>query len=278
MVINLRSANLTDILSDYRPPRDLLAGRVILVTGAGAGIGRAAALAFSAHGASVILLGRTVQKLEAVYDEIEKQNAPAPAIVPVDLALATWKDYAQLADRIGQEFGRLDGLLHNAALFGTLTPLALYDLEQWSDVMRVNLHAPYLLTRACLPLLEKSPDASVIFTSTDVARKGRAYWGAYAVTGFAREGLMQVWADELETNTHIRMNSLDPGPVRTQMRAAAYPGEDPRTLPEPEAIMSMYLYLMGPDSRQVRGQTLSVAPAPRTGTTTHTPSTPTHTA
>jgi len=242
----------------YTPASKLLASRTILVTGAGDGIGRAAALAFAAHGASVILLGRTAAKLEKVYDEIEKHGAPQAAILPLDLAQATQAHYQQVAQTIEKEFGRLDGLLHNAADAGTQTPLELYEPDMWYRVMQVNLHAAWLLTRACLPLLRKSDDASIVFTSAGAGRKGRAYRGAYGVSCFGLEGLMQILADECATEGRVRVNSLDPGAVRTGMRARAYPGENPRTLPAPEDIMPAYLYLLGPDSRGVNGRALNV--------------------
>jgi NAD(P)-dependent dehydrogenase (short-subunit alcohol dehydrogenase family) len=241
-------------MKDYQPRPDLLAGRVILVTGAGDGIGAAAAMACAAHGATVILLGRTTRKLEKVYDAIEQAGYPQAAIYPMNLEGAAPKDYDDLAATIEQEFGRLDGLLHNASLLGTLTPLGQYDIEQWSKVMQVNLNAPFLLTRACLELLKKSDDASLLFTTSSVGRQGRAYWGAYAISKAANENMMQIWADELESNTHVRANSINPGAVRTSMRARAYPGEDPNTLPKPDEILATYLYLLGPDSNGVRGQ------------------------
>jgi Dehydrogenases with different specificities (related to short-chain alcohol dehydrogenases) len=241
-------------MHNYKPAPALLKDRVILVTGAGDGIGAAAAKAFAAHGATVVLLGRSARKLEKVYDDIERSGAPQPAIAPLNLEKAVPEQYLELATMLEKEFGRLDGLLHNAALLGTLTPLEQYDLKQWAQLMQVNLHAPYLLTRAMLPLLKNSKDASVLFTSSGVGRKGRAYWGAYAITKAADENMMEIWADELETNTSIRVNSIDPGAVRTAMRAKAYPGEDPNNLPRPEEIMSVYLYLMGPDSRGTTGQ------------------------
>lgn len=241
----------------YRARPDLLRGRTILITGAGSGIGRAAAIACARHGATVVLLGRNVAALEAVYDEIERIGAPQPAILPTDLSKGGIEQFEQLAATLKGEFSRLDGLLHNAAELGTLTPLHLYDLATWTQVMQVNLYAPYLLTRACLPLLQAAVDASVIFTSADVGRRGRAYWGAYGVSQFAREGLAQIWADELATNTSVRVNTLDPGAVATRMRTRAYPGEDAAGLAQPDAIMPAYLYLLGPDSRGVTGQTFS---------------------
>lgn len=244
-------------MHNYNPTPNLLMERVILVTGAGDGIGAAAAKTFAAHGATVILLGRSARKLEKVYDAIEQGGGPQPVIAPLDLEKALPEHYLELATMVEKEFGRLDGLLHNAALLGTLTPLAQYDLKQWAQLMQVNLHAPYLLTRAMLPLLKNSKDASVLFTSSAVGRKGRAYWGAYAITKAACENMMEIWADELEANTHIRVNSIDPGAVRTAMRAKAYPGEDPNALPRPEEILTVYLYLMGPDSRGTTGQRTS---------------------
>ncbi len=241
-------------MHNFKPAPDLLKDRVILVTGASDGIGAAAAKSFAAHGATVILLGRNIRKLEKVYDEIEASGAPQPAIYPMNLDGAATKDYTALAETLEKEFGRLDGLLHNAALLGTLTPMDQYDLEQWAKVMQVNLHAPYLLTRAVLPLLRNAADASVIFTSSQVGRKGRAYWGAYGITNAAVENMMEIWADELEANTPVRMNSIDPGAVRTTMRRLAYPGEDANTLPRPEEILAVYLYLIGPESRGTTGQ------------------------
>ncbi len=244
-------------MQPYEAPRDLLAHRVILVTGAGDGLGRAAALAYARHGASVILLGRTQKKLETVYDEIEQQGGPLPAIMPLDLGKAGMDAYQQVADGITQEFGRLDGLLHNAAFLGALAPFSLSSLEMWPQVMQINLNAAVLLTRACLPLLEQSPDASIVFTSDSVGRKGRAYWGAYGVSKFALEGFMQILAAELEGTTNIRVNSLDPGAVMTFLRTRAYPGEDHKLLPLPEQVMAVYLYLMGRDSAGVTGQALN---------------------
>lgn len=243
-------------MRDYQPSRNLLNGRVILITGAGDGLGRAASLACARHGASVILVGRTQKKLEAVYDAILAEQLAEPLLMPLDLATTGLRGFEEIATAIEREFGRLDGLLHSAATLGSLTPLAMYDLETWQKVMQVNFNAAYLLTRACLGALEKSADASVVFTTSDVARQGRAYWGAYAAAGAALESLAQVWADELSTNTRVRMNTLDPGAVRTALRAHAYPGENPQALPAPADVMPMYLYLLGPDSRGVSGQAL----------------------
>ncbi|MDJ0877369.1 MAG: YciK family oxidoreductase [Halieaceae bacterium] len=242
------------IPDNYQPAQDLLANKVILVTGAGDGIGREAALCFAQHGATVILLGRTGSKLDAVYDEIEAAGGPQPVIFEADMLAAGAEDYASLANSIQETFGRLDGLLHNASLLGERSPIANYKAQLWQDVMQVNVNAQVLLTQALLPALEAAANASIVFTSSGVGRKGRAHWGAYAVSKFATEGLMQVLADELENISKVRVNSLNPGATRTRMRAAAYPGEDPNTLKTAADLMPTYLYLLGDDSLGVTGQ------------------------
>jgi NAD(P)-dependent dehydrogenase (short-subunit alcohol dehydrogenase family) len=238
---------------DYIPPPDLLKDRIILVTGAGNGLGRTAARTFAAHGATVVLLGRTEQNLAETYDLIEQAGHPQPAILELDLQSAGEEDCYALGETLYLEFGRLDGLLHNAAQLALLSRIDDYDLQTWNKLLQINLTAPFILTQACLPLLRRSQDASILFTSDTVGRRGKAYWGAYGVSKFGLEGLMQTLADELE-NSPIRVNSIAPGAVRSRIRALAYPGEDPRSLPEPESIMPAYLYLMGPDSRGVSGQ------------------------
>ncbi|WP_396621393.1 YciK family oxidoreductase [Marinobacter sp. W-8] len=248
-------------MQDYQAPADLLKDRIVMVTGAGSGIGRAAAKAFAAHGATVILVGRTVSRLEEVYDEIEAAGHPKPAIVPMNFEGAAVKDYEELAMTLEDNFGRLDGLLHNAGILGARSPVELYDPETWNKVMHVNATAPFLLSRAMIPLLRKSDDASVIFTSSGVGRQARAYWGAYAVSKFAVEGLAQLLADELDDERHnIRVNSLNPGATRTGMRVLAYPAEDPKKNPDPEQLMPVYLYLMGRDSKGVHGQQIDAQP------------------
>lgn len=242
----------------YNPASDAMKDRVILVTGAGDGIGRAVSVALGRHGATVILLGRTVKKLEKVYDEIVEAGGPQPAIYPMDLEGAVWDDYIELADRIDQEYGRLDGLLHNAGILGDRSPIEHYNPVVWQRVMLVNATAPFLLSRACMPVLRKSKDASVVFTSSGVGRTGRAYWGAYAVSKFATEGLMETFADEMENVENIRVNAINPGATRTSMRAKAYPGEDPNTLKTAEDIAPKYLWLLGPASKGKQGISFDV--------------------
>lgn len=238
----------------YQPAPDLLKDRIILITGAGDGIGRAAALACASHGAQVILLGKTVARLEAVYDEIERAGGPQPALYPLHLRGATPEDYAEMHDTLEREFGRLDGLLHNAGILGQRRSIEHTTPADWNEVLQVNLTAPFLMTRALLPLLRVADDASIVFTSSGVGRRGRAYWGAYAVSKFGTEGLMEVLADELAGTSAVRVNAINPGPTNTAMRRAAYPAEEPTKNPFPEALMPLYLYLLGPDSRGVTGQ------------------------
>lgn len=235
----------------YQAPSDLLNDRILLITGAGDGIGKAAAKAFAAHGATVILLGRTIHKLEQVYDEIVAAGHPKPAIYPMNLEGAAPKDFDDLAATIKTEFGQLHGLLHNAAWMGANTPIAMYDVEIWYKVMQVNLNAPFMLTRACLPLMIEPGNASIIFTLDE---KNTAYWGAYGVSKAAITGFMKILADEMDTDKPVKVNAIDPGPVRTQMRMHAFPGEDPNENPMPDDIMATYLYLMGKDSDGEQGK------------------------
>ena len=240
---------------DYTAPAELLKDRIILVTGAGRGIGAEAARTYAAHGATVLLLGKTEKNLNTVYDEIVAAGHPKPVVIPLNLEKASNEAYQELGAMIEDEFGHLDGLLHNASILGPRTPLEQLSGENFAKVMQINVNAMFMLTSAMLPLLRLSKDASVIFTSSSVGRKGRAYWGAYAVSKFATEGLMQVMVDEMDDTT-IRANSINPGATRTDMRTHAYPGENPLNNPTPAEIMPLYLYLMGPDSKGVTGQAM----------------------
>ena len=242
----------------YTPSKDLLKERVILVTGAGDGIGRAVSKGLAAHGATVVLLGKTIKKLESIYDEIMQAGGPMPGIYPMDLRGATDKDHQDLAAVLAKEYGRLDGLLHNAGILGERAPIEHHDVRVWQQVMQVNLTAPFLLTKACLPLLYKSPDASVVFTASSVGRKPRAYWAAYAVSKAALEAFSAILADETEFRGTLRVNSLNPGAVRTEMRRLAFPAEDRSQLLSPEQLLPAYLYLLGPDSRGITGQQFEV--------------------
>jgi NAD(P)-dependent dehydrogenase (short-subunit alcohol dehydrogenase family) len=242
------------IPDDFTPHAGLLDQRVILVTGASSGLGKALAIECARAGATVILSGRNVAKLSRVYDEIESLGAPQPAIAAVDLATATAVDYDGLAQTVATEFGRLDGLVHSAGLLGDRTPLEQYDVPTWCKVLHVNLTAPFILTQVLLPSLRKSPDASVVFVSSGVARNPRAFWGAYAVAKAGLESVRSMWAQELEGEPNIRVNSVNPGRMRTPMRAAAYPAEDPNTLPTPAAVTGPFLYLLSAQARGTDGQ------------------------
>ena len=237
---------------------ECLKGRAVLVTGAGAGIGRAAALAYARAGAEVVLLDRDVAPLEAVYDAIVAAGGPTPAAHPLDLARATAADYAALAHALRDQIGHLDGLLHNAAVLELLTPLAFHPPETWEHTLRVNLTAPFLLIQACLPLLEAAPDGAVVFTSDACAVQPKGYWGAYAVAKAGADNLALMWAQELG-NTAVRIHVLDPGPVRTEMRLRTHPGAPSASWPPPEALMPVYVGLMGPGGRAYRGRRVVAA-------------------
>jgi NAD(P)-dependent dehydrogenase (short-subunit alcohol dehydrogenase family) len=242
-----------------RLPPGSHAGRVILVTGAGDGIGQAVAFALARQGATVGLLGRTQRKLERSYDRIVADGGPTPALLPFNLETATAPEYDALHGALEREFGRLDGLAHVAGILGMLSPIEHYDVPTWCRVLHVNLTAPFILTRTLLPLLRRSADASIVFTSSNLARQGRAYWGAYCASKWGAEGLMQVLAHELE-GTSIRVNSVNPGRVRTAMRREAYPAEDPAQRPEPASVTGPFVHLLGPASRGVTGQSLDCQP------------------
>lgn len=232
---------------------DALAGQVIIVTGAGDGIGKAAALDFASAGAHVVLIGRTQEKLEAVYDQIEANTQTEPIILPLDLNELTTESAQELAHGIEQTYDRLDGLLLNASVLGDKMSIAQYPPKVWNTVINVNLNSAFYMTQALLPLLETSPNGRIVYTTSSVGRESRAYWGAYAVSKFATEGLMQTLADELQNISRVRVHCINPGGTRTGMRAKAYPGEDPQTVPAPEVHMPLYRYLLSPLSQGYNG-------------------------
>jgi NAD(P)-dependent dehydrogenase (short-subunit alcohol dehydrogenase family) len=242
------------IPKDFTPDRDSLQGRAILITGAGSGLGRALAIECARAGASVILSGRNGAKLDLVYDEIEAMGAPQPAIAVLDLAVATAVDYDRLARVIDEEFGKLDGLVHAAGLLGDRTPLEQYDVPTWCKVLHVNLTAPFILTQVLLAALRKSEDASIIFVSSGVVKQPRPFWGAYAVSKAGLESVRSMLSEELEGEANIRVNSVNPGRMRTAMRAAAYPAEDPNTVPTAESVSGTFLYLLSSSGRGIDGR------------------------
>ena len=244
-------------MKNYQAEANELKDRIIVVTGAGNGIGKEIAIALGKYGATVILIGKTLKKLEATYDDIEEAGGPQPAIYPINLEGATDADIDTLASTLEKEFGHIDGLLHNAAKLGVLSRIDDYDLDTWYQVMQVNVNAPFMLTRALLPLLRQSQDASVVFTSDTVGRKGKAYWGAYGVSKFAIEGLMQILAEETRDSSPIRVNSINPGPTRSGIRASSYPGEVHEDNKPPSDLIPMYLWLLGAASKGHTGEAFS---------------------
>lgn len=244
--------------ADYLPNSNLLENKTILITGAGSGIGRCAALSYAKHHAQLILLSKTQKNLEDLYDEIVESfpNTPKPILCQIDLLNAQEENYETLINSLEEEFDHLDGLLHNASILGELSEIENQSSGIWDQVMQVNLKSNFLLTKACLPLLKRAPSASLLFTTSSVGRKGRAFWGAYGVSKFATEGLMQTLAEELENTSEVRVNCINPGGTQTKMRFTAFPAEDPNTIPKPIDIMNTYLYLMGDDSQTINGQSI----------------------
>lgn len=238
-------------------PGNCLANKVILITGAGDGIGRAAAIDFAQAGAHVVLLGRTQQKLEAVYDQIEQTTDTKPIILPFDLSKLSFQAAQEISHAIEQHYGRLDGVLFNASILGSKMSIAQYPEKQWSDVMQVNVNSAFYLTRSLLPMLETAENGRVVYTTSSVGRKGRAFWGAYAVSKFATEGLMETLADELGPTTDIRTFAINPGGTRTSMRASAYPGEHPDSVPEPQAHMPLYRFLFSNAAQPYNGLSIN---------------------
>ena len=239
---------------NYTPAPDLLKDRVILVTGAGQGIGKTAAIAYAQHGATVLLLGRNQKRLDGVYDEIVNAGYPEPMAFKLDLAQSNDEQFKAMAQAVFDQLGRLDGILHNAARFEGLVPLELQTLDQWMGTLRVNLAAPVALTRACLPLLTRAPDSAVVFTSETHGHAPTAYWGAFAVSKAGVETVVKIWSEELTPHLHLRMNAIVPGPVRSPQRLISHPAENREQLPTMESLMPLYLYLIGPDSRDENGR------------------------
>lgn len=240
--------------AEYTPSPDALANRVVMVTGASSGIGRACACACAKAGATVILLARDVPRLEQTYDQIVEAGGPEPVILPLDLNGATIDDYARVAEKIGQDFGRLDGLLNNAGLVGGLRPMRLLEPSDWTRLARVNLLGPWLLTQACLPLLDRAEDPAIAFTLDKQSR--RAYWGAYGVAKAGVAGLVDILSQELSGDHPIRVNGIDPGPVETRLRRQNYPGESGNSHSTPEQVAPAFVYFLGSDSRGITGRTV----------------------
>jgi len=218
-------------LLQYLPDEGLLKDRVILITGAGTGIGRAISLAYARYGATVVLLGKTLKELEYVYDEIEEAGYPEPAIYPLNMEGATAKDYQDMANTFQEKLGGLDGIVLNAGWLPAFMPFKEYDIETWSKTLNVNLHANFLIVQSCLPLLEAAKDPAIIFSAHDSLK---AYNGAFGIAKAGTQAMMDILADEYDIEDNfIRINSIDPGPMRTQMRKMNFPGEDLETVAMP---------------------------------------------
>ena len=233
-----------------------LKNKIILVTGASRGIGKSASIMYASLGAKVILLGRDLESLEQVYDEIVQLKYSEPMISLMDLERADGNDYQAVYENMMNEFGKLDGLLLNASILGDRSPIAHYDSETWLRTLHVNLTTQFLLTKALLPVLYESDSASVIFTSSGVGKVGKAFWGAYSVSKFGVEALSQILSAEHEDQSTIRFNCINPGATRTKMRKEAYPYEDEMKLKEPDEVMEKYVWLMSDDSRSISGQSI----------------------
>jgi len=240
---------------NYSAASDLLLDNIILVTGAGDGVGAAVAKSYAEHGATVVLLDKNIKALEKVYDEIEASGGKKPAIYPLDLIGANVSDYETLASNIAENFGRLDGLVHCAAALGQIASFENQNIATWMDTLHINLTAPYLLTRACVALLRQQQKSAIIFTSDD--NKDKAYWAGYGVAKAGIETLSKQLADEFEGEGRVRVNCVTPGPVRTTLYARAFPGVNPNSLPTPEELVPTYLYLIGEDSLTETGQCFS---------------------
>jgi len=245
-------------LKNYEADHNLLNNRTLLVTGAGAGIGNAVARACARHGATVILLDKTVPALENLYDKIEAQGSPQPAIYPLDLQTATVDEYRKLAHHIESQLGQLDGIVNNAGALGAYSPFKHYDLSLYQQTMAINLHAPFFLTQACLPLLEQAQDPAIVISTH---ASNRAYNGAFGMAKAGQQAMLEILAHEYSNDIVIRVNGIDTGPVNTRMRRLNFPGEDPGLHPNPEDITAPYVYFIGPDSQGISGTNIELQPA-----------------
>ncbi len=244
--------------ADWTAGANLLQERVVLVTGAGRGLGRAVALACASHGATVALLGRNPKALADTYDAIAAAGGRDPAAIPLDLASAGDREFETLAAMLRRDLGRLDAIVHCAVHFTPLTPLRDQSLEQWMAHLRVNLAAPFALTRACLRLLTEAPDGAAIFTAETHAFAPAAYWGAFAVSKSGLGTLGAIWSDECEQAGKPRFHVVVPGPVATPQRAQSHPAENRAALPSPETIARAYLRLLGPEGRDAGSAPLTI--------------------
>lgn len=255
------SLPLAHLPAGYAPAADALKDRVILITGATGGLGRAAALACAGAGATVLLAGRKRRAIERVYDEVASLPEARPPIIQlIDLLGATPADYESLAEMIGNELGRLDGIVHAAARFDGLTPVAMHKQKEWVETLHVNVSAPFLLTQACMPLLQERADSAVVFVLDDRERMGRAHWGAYGTAKAALEGFASILHEETEGSS-LRVHALLPAPMRTALRRMAWFGEDADAVATPEAAAAAVVYLLSSQAMGARGKLLDLREA-----------------
>lgn len=246
-----------NVPSNYAVVPGELKDKVVLVTGANRGFGLAVTLDLAKAGATVIMLGRDLGSLEYAYDAVVDAGFEEPILYPLDLEGATPENYQELQDNILEKFGKLDGLIHNAAILGTQMPIEQYDIKLWYSTLQINLSAPFMLTQFLIPVLSKSDDARIIFLSSSVGREAKAYWGAYSVSKFGIEGFAKTLSEELE-KTKISVNTLNPGKLRTEMRRTAYPAEDASTIPLPEEKSAAIVYLLSSLSPKINGKLLTI--------------------
>jgi NAD(P)-dependent dehydrogenase (short-subunit alcohol dehydrogenase family) len=225
-----------------------LKNKTALITGGSKGIGKGIAKAFLKEGAIVIICGRNERDLKRTRDDLSKYGN----ISYIKADISKRNQVKSLKNKIERMFRKLDVLVNNASVLGLRKPIIDYDEDIWQETIHINLNAQFFVTKALLPLLMNANNPSIINVSSSVGRRGKGGWGAYAASKFGLEGLTQVLADELKSN--VRVNSVNPGGTRTEMRAEAYPEEDPETLPTPDDIAPIFVYLASDDSISVTGE------------------------
>lgn len=223
--------------------------KVILITGANKGIGKTLSLEFSKMGVNIVLLGRNEESLDSVYDEIITTTSTKPLIIKCDLSDIDNKSAKQINDEIMGVYGRLDGVIFNAAKLGKMSTIEDYEEDIWKEVFNINLHSAFIISKEVLSALKAAPNGRIIFTSSGVAEVGKAFWGAYSASKFAVKGLAEILRDELDTTSNIKVFNYDPGKTRTSMRALAYPAENPQDLKEPKVLFNDYLWFFSDESQ-----------------------------
>ena len=252
---------MSELIRTFQPQPDALSGKTILITGAAGGLGSAIAKAAARVGAELVLLDNNQNKLNLLHDDIEAECGVQPGLYPLDMRGADIDDYSTLATTIADEFKGLNGIVHCAATLGQMSPIDHMDAKAWQETFTINLHAPILLTKALLPLMRTSGDGSIVFTTDS---KHSAYWGAYGISKTSIETAMKIIADELSAGHEtgnpgsLTCNAINPGPMRTNLRTSAYPGEDPGSVPPPEEKVPAYLYLLSAADKSLNGKHIAL--------------------